>query len=67
MRSLAAWIAGFYELARLGFLSRFAFRGAYWSWRWHTAFGRGEPESRAELLAAALRYGRWMGRMRRLR
>ncbi len=61
-----SWVRGLYELVRLGVLSRFALRGPYWSWRWHTAFGRGVPASRAELLLAGLRYGRWMGRMRRL-
>jgi hypothetical protein len=61
------WILGSCELFRLAAASRFRVRGAYWSWRWHTAFGRGLPASRMELLVAAVRYGRWMGRMRRLR
>lgn len=59
-------IGGLYELARLGVRSRFRFRGAYWQWRLHTAFGRGYPESRLELLAALLRYGAWMRRMKRI-
>jgi hypothetical protein len=54
-----------YELARLGVITRFRFRGPYWRWRMHTAFGRGYPSSRAELVAAVLAYGRWMRRMRR--
>ncbi|MBK7403784.1 MAG: hypothetical protein IPJ41_03905 [Phycisphaerales bacterium] len=64
-RIIAAGL-GLYELARLGVLSRFRFGGSYWVWRRHTAFGRGTPESRRELVGAVLRYGAWMGRMRRL-
>ena len=55
-----------YELARLGVVTRFRFRGPYWSWRMHTAFGRGYPESRAELVRAVMAYGRWIRQMRRL-
>lgn len=58
-------LGGLYELARLGIITRFRFRGAYWSWRLHTAFGRGYPASRSETLAAILAYGRWVYRMRR--
>jgi hypothetical protein len=58
-------IGGLYQLARLGVLSRFRFRGPYWAWRMHTAFGRGLPASRLELVGAVLAYGRWMHRMRR--
>jgi hypothetical protein len=57
-------IGGVYELVRLGFISRFRFSGAYWTWRLHTAFGRGYPR-RSELRRAVLDYGRWMHRMRR--
>jgi len=32
-----------------------------------TAFGRGLPESRAELLRSVIEYARWMARMRSLR
>lgn len=66
MRAIATFIAGSWELFRLAARSRFRFDGAYWTWRWHTAFGRGAPASRSELVWAALRYGRWMGKMRRL-
>lgn len=55
---------GIYELARLGVLSGFDFKGPYWQWRMHTAFGRGTPP-RAELIRSVLDYGRWMHRMRR--
>lgn len=55
---------GLYELARLGAISRFRFKGSYWQWRLHTAFGRGYPP-RAELVRSVLEYGRWVRRMRR--
>jgi hypothetical protein len=53
------------ELARLAALSGFRFRGRYWRWRMHTAFGRGYPASRTELIRGVLAYGRWVRRMRR--
>lgn len=58
-------IGGIWELARLGVVTRFRFRGPYWQWRLHTAFGRGYPESRWELYRSVLDYGRWVWRMRR--
>jgi hypothetical protein len=57
-------IGAVYELARLAALSGFRLRGRYWKWRMHTAFGRGWPESRRELIVAVLAYGRWVRRMR---
>jgi hypothetical protein len=65
MRTLAILILGPIELARLAVISRFRLRGKYWSWRWHTAFGRGTPP-RGQLLMGLLRYAHWAGRMRRL-
>jgi hypothetical protein len=65
MRTLATLILGPIELARLALASRLRLRGKYWTWRWHTAFGRGAPP-RGELIWAMLRYARWAGRMRRL-
>jgi hypothetical protein len=65
MRRLKDNLLGIYELARLGVITRFRFRGPYWQWRLHTAFGRGYPASRWELVRAVLAYGRWMHRMRR--
>lgn len=56
-------IGGVYELARLGVITGFRFRGAYWTWRLHTAFGRGYPP-RGELVRSVLAYGRWVRRMR---
>lgn len=67
MTLLLEYAGGLWELARLGFLSRFRFRGAYWTWRLHTAFGRGYPASRGETLKSVLDYGRWVYRMRRMR
>ncbi len=58
-------VGAIYELARLGIITRFRFRGPYWEWRLHTAFGRGYPESRVQLIRAVLEYGRWVRRMRR--
>lgn len=58
-------LGGVYQLLRLAALTRFRMRGAYWQWRWHTAFGRGAPPTRGARLRAALDYGRWVHRMRR--
>lgn len=54
---------GVYQLARLGVITRFRFKGPYWEWRIPAAFGR-RAESRRELVAAVLEYGVWMHRMR---
>lgn len=64
MRGILETIGGLYELLRLGLLTRFRFRGAYWQWRLHTAFGRGYPASRSELIRSVVAYGRWVHRMR---
>jgi hypothetical protein len=58
-------LGGLYQLARLAVISRFRFRGPYWTWRLHTAFGRGYPGTRLETARAVLEYGRWVHRMRR--
>lgn len=55
---------GMYELVRLAIITRLRFRGPYWTWRLHTAFGRGYPASRLELVRSVLEYGIWMHRMR---
>jgi hypothetical protein len=65
VQHLLETLGGLYELLRLGLISRFRFRGPYWSWRLHTAFGRGYPRSRAELVRSVLAYGRWIYRTRR--
>lgn len=65
MRWIADTLGGLWQLARLGVLTGFRFRGEYWAWRLHTAFGRGYPRSRVELARSVLDYGRWMHRVRR--
>lgn len=62
-----------WQLARLAWATRFRLRGAYWSWRWQTAWG---PEGGAsgtkhrlsggQRLRAMLEYGAWVASMRRL-
>jgi hypothetical protein len=65
LHSIGQTVGGVYELTRLGFATRFRFKGPYWQWRLHTAFGRGYPESKKELIAAVLSYGRWVRSLRR--
>jgi hypothetical protein len=65
VRHLLDTLGGLYELFRLAALTRFSLRGRYWSWRLNTAFGRGYPATRSELIAATLDYGRWVYRTRR--
>jgi hypothetical protein len=65
MRWLLDTIGGCWQLLRLAALSGFRLKGAYWQWRLHTAFGRGYPATKGELIRATLDYGRWMHRMRR--
>lgn len=57
-------VGGIYQLARLGVVTGFRFKGPYWQWRLQTAFGRGYPE-RGELIRSVIDYGRWVHRMRR--
>jgi hypothetical protein len=65
MRTFSTLIFGPIELARLALVSGFRLRGKYWSWRWHTAFGRGRPP-RGELIWSVLRFAHWARRMRKL-
>lgn len=60
-------LGGLWQLLRLGWISRFRFMGPYWQWRLHTAFGKGYPSSRWELVKSVISYGIWMHRMRRFR
>jgi hypothetical protein len=64
LRRACANLGACWELARLAFLTGFRFRGPYWTWRLHTAFGNHRPAKR-ELVASVLEYGRWVRRMRR--
>ncbi len=59
-------LRGIYELARLAVLSGFRMKGAYWTWRKHTALGPGglDAVSPAAQRHAALEYGRWIARMK---
>ncbi len=41
-------------------------RGAYWTWRWQTAFGGGTP-TKPELLRGLLHFAAWTRRMGRIR
>ncbi len=66
MRWFLDTLGGLYQLARLGVVTGFRFKGPYWTWRLHTAFGRGYPP-RGEMFCAMLEYGRWVHRMRRMR
>jgi hypothetical protein len=65
MSRVLDFLGALYELARLAILTRFRFKGPYWTWRMHTAFGRGLPESRRDLAASVIEYGAWVHRMRR--
>lgn len=65
MATMLTLIGGLYQLARLALLSGFRFKGPYWTWRMHTAFGAGYPASRMELIRSVIEYGCWIHRMRR--
>ncbi|MBX3359562.1 MAG: hypothetical protein KF745_14170 [Phycisphaeraceae bacterium] len=65
MRWTLDTIGGLYQLLRLAVMTRFDFRGDYWTWRLQTAFGKGYPATRAETIKAVLDYARWVHRMRR--
>ena len=54
-------------LTRLGILTRFRFGGPYWRWRRSTAFGSREHTLPwRERMHAAVEYGAWVARMRRI-
>lgn len=65
MPRILLFLGGLWQLFRLAVLSRFRFKGPYWRWRLHTAFGRGTP-GRGELVRSVLAYGMWMHRIRRM-
>lgn len=67
MRWLTDTIGGLWELLRLGWITRFRFRGPYWRWRMETAFGSdvSRRPPRRQMIHAVLDYGRWVHRMRR--
>lgn len=53
-----------FEFARMALLARGRLRGAYYAWRWHTAFGAGLPATRGELVRGLIEYGAWAHRLR---
>jgi hypothetical protein len=55
---------GLLELARLGAITRFRFKGPYWRWRWQTALGPGPAPSRTEIIRRLIRFGVWSRKMR---
>lgn len=57
-------LLGIAELCRLGVLTRFRFKGAYWNWRWTTALGPGSQPPRRVIARRLIRYGIWSRRMR---
>ncbi|MCA9299432.1 MAG: hypothetical protein KDA28_10215 [Phycisphaerales bacterium] len=65
MRAIVETILGLLALAGMGLRSRFRLKGAYWTWRLHTAFGHERPE-RGVMLHSVLSYARWVHRMRRM-
>lgn len=68
MRMLVVLFDGLWQLLRLAVLTRGRLRGRYWHWRQETAFGT-DPSRMPSLpqrMAAVIRFGHWVGRMRRL-
>jgi hypothetical protein len=68
VRAVLATMDALWQLARLAMVTRGKLRGRYWTWRHETAFGT-DPSCMpgfAERVGAVLRFGHWVGRMRRL-
>jgi len=53
------------ELARFAMLTGFRFKGPYWAWRLHTALGTA-PSSTVRRARAAIAYGLWIRKMRKI-
>jgi hypothetical protein len=69
VRSLTESVRAVWNLSRLLLATRGRWRGAYWRWRYETAFGRDEsrlPPPRVRR-KALMKYGAWVGTMRSLR
>ena len=68
VRSVLHTLDAAWQLTRLAVVTRGRLRGRYWHWRMETAFGTDVTRMppRLERLRAVLRYGHWVGRMRRL-
>ncbi len=68
MRAVLHTLDAVWQLTRLALVTRGKLRGRYWHWRFETAFGS-DPSRRPpwmERVKAMLRFGHWVGRMRRL-
>ena len=68
VRSMVTILDGCWQLLRLAVITRGRVRGRYWHWRQETAFGT-DPSRMpglAQRVAAVIRFGHWVGRMRRL-
>ena len=68
MRTALHTLDALWQLARLAVITRGRLAGRYWRWRRETAFGTDPARMppRAERVKAVLRFGHWVGRMRRL-
>lgn len=68
MRTLVVLVDGLWQLLRLTVITRGRVRGRYWRWRQETAFGTDPSRmpSVSQRVAAVIRFGHWVGRMRRL-
>ncbi|MFG0329769.1 MAG: hypothetical protein ACF8PN_07725 [Phycisphaerales bacterium] len=66
LRPIRDFVAGVWGLLLMGFATGFRLRGRYWRWRDETAFG-GFKVERGSKWRAALHYGQWVTRMRRMR
>jgi hypothetical protein len=68
MRGVLHTLDALWQLARLAAVTRGRLGGRYWRWRRETAFGTDAARmpSRGERMKAVLRFGHWVGRMRRL-
>ena len=68
MKWIIETIGGLFELAMLALRTGFRFSGPYWRWRLETAFGADPARRppRRQRLHAALEYGRWVWRMKRM-
>lgn len=66
IRRFGETLGGLWQLLRLAIKTRCRLRGAYWRWRYETAFGT-DPAQRPSRLSqwrSIIEYGRWLHRMR---
>lgn len=67
MRHLLDSVGGLWQLVRLACITGFRFRGPYWQWRLHTAFGPTGKAPAGHAVSSMLEYARWVHRTRRAR